>query len=148
MNCIKCGKELEQGARFCPACGTEQLVQSQEPAQEATFEATSEIVEEPKPAKVWSVFSTIGKVLSIVSISTCWIPFLLGLSLGIPGIVFSCLGKKYHTEQTDKNFKIGLILSIIGVVGSLLSYIIYVIVLAVLGLSSSDAFTSLAMAIL
>lgn len=147
MYCKHCGKELDENIRFCPACGTEQKVASQvdeEIVSEATAEqvapesvaaeTTAEVAEEPKQPKVWRVFSIIGKVLGIVSISICWIPFMLGFSLGIPGIVFSCLGKKYHTPETDKNFKVGLTLSIIGLVGSLLSYIIYVIVVMVIGM--------------
>ena len=143
MYCKKCGKELDENIRFCPACGTEQRVAefgAEESVEEVTVttaeqEANAGVVEEPQQPKVWKVFSIIGKILGIVSISTCWIPFMLGLSLGIPGIVLSCLGKKYHTPETDKNFKVGLTLSIIGAVGSLLSYIIYVVVMAVIGMS-------------
>lgn len=37
MNCINCGKELAPGAKFCPACGTQQTVEqpAQQPEQAA-----------------------------------------------------------------------------------------------------------------
>lgn len=116
MYCKKCGKELKSTDHYCPVCGAE--------VEEVTSTtATPEIVE-PKPLKVWSIFATVGKVLGIVSIVTSVLPILLGLSLGIPGIVLSCLGKKAKTPEAYKKCKIGLILSIIGVVVSFISYVL------------------------
>ena len=127
MNCIKCGAELEQGTRFCTSCGAEQPLD-----QEFTATQATEPVEENKPAKVWKVFSIIGKIVGIVAICLCWMPYET-IPLGLIAIVFSCLGKKYHTEETDKNFKIGLILGIIAVVASFFVGIIVNIVIAVIG---------------
>ena len=115
MYCTKCGRELDQNTRFCPACGAEQQVVN---------EATAEIVEEKKPGKVWKVFSIIGKVAGIVAICLCWVPFET-IVLGIIAIVFSSLGKKYHTPETDKNFKVGLILGIIALVTSFIVGMVY-----------------------
>ena len=127
MYCKKCGRELTSDTRYCPSCGAEVTAQQ---TYEDPF-TTTVTLEEKKPAKVWSIFSKIGKILGIVSIATSWIPFLIGLTVGIPGIVLSCLGRKAGTEVAQKNFKLGLILSIVGVVVSFFSYLIFYIIIIV-----------------
>ena len=139
MYCNKCGRELSDGARFCLSCGAEQQTEYRESTATETPEVNAEPIEEQKPAKVWTVFSTIGKILGIVAICICWIPMMYGVVLGVPGIVFSCLGRKAQTEQAEKNFKIGLTLSIIAIVFTIFSFIIYIIVVAVLQLGSQVA---------
>ncbi|MCH5156577.1 MAG: zinc-ribbon domain-containing protein [Clostridiales bacterium] len=123
MYCKYCGRELSQGSRYCPACGAEQTV-NEDPF---TIGETSEIVEK-KPARVWSILSKVGWIISIVAIATSWIPFLLGFELGIPGIVLCCLGRKAKTDVAYRHFRIGLIMSIVAMVVSIISYIIFVVV--------------------
>lgn len=114
MYCKKCGKELKSTDHFCPVCGTE--------VEDTTTTVTPEVVE-PKPAKVWSIFATVGKVLGIVSIATSILPVLLGVSIGIPGIVLSCLGKRANTDEAMRKCSLGLKLSIAGVIISFISYV-------------------------
>ena len=120
MYCRNCGKELDENARFCPNCGAN--IQSNAQPSVTAVEA-----EEDRPAKVWTVFSIIGKILGIVCLATSLIPFLnfFSLSFGIAGIVMSCLGRKAKTEETDRNCRLGLILSIIAVAVSLVAIIVY-----------------------
>ncbi|MCH5156578.1 MAG: zinc-ribbon domain-containing protein [Clostridiales bacterium] len=127
MYCKYCGRELASDERYCPACGAEQTSQANN-EETTTIGATSEVVE-PQPAKVWSILSKVGKILSIVSIATSWVPFFWGMVLGIPGIVLSCLGRKAKTEVAESNYRLGLKLSIAGIV---ISVVIYIVVMAVL----------------
>ena len=126
MYCKKCGKELNNDERYCPICGTEQ--DSQVTLNGDPFDMPPQ-VEEKKPLRVWSIFSTIGKILGIVSLVVSWIPFGVGLELGIMGgifgIVFSCLGRKAQTDASRHNFKIGLILSIVAIVVSIIALFIW-----------------------
>lgn len=124
MYCKNCGKELSESTRYCPACGTEQLKDA------ATFDdpftATATPVEEPKPAKCWSVFAKVGKILGILAICLSWSPGY-GMIIGIPGIVFSCLGKKANDDVSIYNSKNGLIMSIIGTAISFFIIFIYIL---------------------
>ena len=131
MYCKNCGKELDKNVRFCPNCGTFVQEDVQQPSTATVpVEATAGVVEN-KPPKVWTVFSIIGKVLGIVCLSTSLIPFInyLSFGFGIAGIVMSCLGRKAKTEATDKNCRIGLILSIVAVSVSFVLIITYYILL-------------------
>lgn len=131
MYCRNCGKELDEDARFCPNCGAEQ----ESFAQTETVYTTAAVVED-KPPRVWSVFSTIGKVLGIVCLATSLIPYInyFSFCFAIVGIVMSCLGRKAKTEEADKNCSLGLKLSIAATVISFVMMIMYpVIFIIVLG---------------
>ena len=129
MYCKKCGKELNSGDRYCPSCGTDQTGS----VYDDPFTTATPEVSEPKPAKVWSIFATVGRILGIVSISTAILPILLGLSIGIPGIVLSCLGRRAKTPEADAKCSRGLKLSIVGVVISFVSYVGFLIIAGSIG---------------
>ena len=124
MYCKNCGRELSGDARFCPHCGTEQ----QNVGQKFFTENGTTVSNEEKPAKVWKVFSVIGKILGIVGIATAFIPYLnfATVEIAIIGIVMSCLGRKAQTEEADKNCSLGLKLSIAALVVSVVLIIVYV----------------------
>ena len=134
MYCMNCGKELDENARFCPNCGMQQHFAGQQQfASNGQVGRTAEVVEK-RPAKVWTVFSTVGKILGIVCLCVSLIPYFNYFSLvfGVVGIVMSCLGRKAKTEETDKNCRIGLTLSIIAVAVSLVMIIVYAIALKII----------------
>ena len=135
MYCKKCGRELSADARYCPGCGAEQT------AYDDPFTITEATEVEKKPSKVWTVFSIIGKVLGIVAIATSWIPYLVGLEIGIAGIVFSCLGRKANTDATDHNCRLGLKLSIAGIVISVVVFIVYIAIIIATGAAIGLSFT-------
>ena len=129
MYCRHCGKELNDEARFCPACGAKQFDESnqyQGSTYDDPFTTATEI--EDKPAKCWSVFAKVGKILGIIAIAICWLP-LYGALAGVPGIVFSCLGRKAIDDEAVRNRSLGLKLSIAGAVISVVWYIVLIIIL-------------------
>ena len=125
MYCKNCGKEIGADVKFCPDCGTFQGAEQQ---TSTATEATYEVVED-KPAKCWSIFATIGKVLGIVCLSTSVIPYInfFSLAFGIVGIVMSCLGRKALTDESDNKCRIGLKLSIAAVVVSFVLVVVYLV---------------------
>ena len=145
MYCIRCGNEIDGNLPFCPYCGTrvpEEAQQSSTPSDSPTPTQTRTAVPKPapviyetpaeeEPPKVWGVFARIGKILGIVCLSTALIPFLnfFSLALGIPGIVFSCLGRRANTQEAYKNCSLGLPLSITAVAVSFAMIIVYYSVL-------------------
>lgn len=126
MYCKHCGSRLDDDARFCPNCGAS--VQKEESEFTATElpKAAYEPIEE-KPAKVWSVFALLGKILGIVCFVASFIPWInwISLEVGVIGIVFSCLGRKAKTEEADSNCSTGLKFSIAAVILSLILGIVY-----------------------
>ena len=137
MTCKNCGKELNDDVRFCPVCGTEQI-KEETPLEESftATEATAEVVVEPTPKK-WMVFSKMGKIFGIIAFVLVFIPginLFTSWWLGIAGIVFSSLGKKAKTEQSEKNFKVGLALSIVALVLSIVMVVVYWVLMIVIGI--------------
>lgn len=133
MFCTKCGKELENDAVFCPNCGAKVAeLEIEEPVIESS--------ENKKPAKCWSVFAKVSKILGIVAIATCWLPFLIGLEAGVSGIVFAILGKHAIDEEAISNRKRGLTMSIVG---SIISYVVFLVFILVMVLVYNDEFIDL-----
>lgn len=131
MYCRHCGKELNDEARFCPACGAKQFEespQSQGSMYDDSFTTATATEIEDKPAKCWSVFAKVGKILGIIAIAICWLP-MYGALAGVPGIVFSCLGRKAIDAEAISNRSLGLKLSIAGTVISVVWFIILVCIL-------------------
>ena len=131
MYCTNCGKEIDEDVKFCPHCGTSVEKTTVVPSPAPTGSPKQQ---EDKPAKVWTVFSKIGKILGIVCFSTSFIPYLNYISFlfGIPGIVFSCLGRKAKTEVTDNDCRLGLSFSIAAVVIGFVTMIAYYVLFIVM----------------
>lgn len=128
MFCSKCGNEMPDNAKVCPHCGAPVEVEEEKAmASDVPVEAKADV--EQKPAKVWTVFSIIGKILGIVCFATAFIPYLNYMSLlfAVPGIVFSCLGRKAKTEAADKNFRLGLGFSIAAIVVAIVVLIVIIV---------------------
>ena len=126
MYCRNCGKELNEETQFCPACGSKQYDSASKASYDDPFTTSTATEVEDKPAKCWSVFALIGKILGIVAVAICWLP-LYGAIAGVPGIVFSCLGRKAIDNDSISNRTIGLKLSIAGTVVSFVVFIVYLI---------------------
>jgi len=76
MHCNKCGKELKEGARFCPACGTPVApVPPTQPAKPAVPQTPQHFNPNPNPQKP---SSNVGKIIAIICIPIIGF-FLIGL---------------------------------------------------------------------
>lgn len=150
MNCKNCLQEIKEGTQFCPHCGAkvenEEIVETHTYCENCMTELskTDEFCsncgakvkkEEKKTAKCWSVFAKVAHVLGIVCISTCFVPFVsfVALSCSVPGIVFSCLGKKSIDADAEEKCKKSLTRSILGVIFGLIFYIVPIFLCAILG---------------
>ena len=129
MYCRNCGKEINEETQYCPACGSKQYEASSNASYDDPFSTTTTTEIDDKPAKCWSVFAMIGKILGIVAICLCWIPYPISMFLGIPGIVMSCLGRKAIDEDSIKNRTVGLKLSIAGTV---VSFVVFIVVYSII----------------
>ncbi len=128
MKCIYCGNEMLDNTLFCSFCGKK-------------YENRVGSNEEPKESKSWRVFGKIGLILGIINIINGGLGFLLSFNLisavfgvypmlfavgmGIPGIIFSALGKNSSEYKSNRS----LILNIIGFVLGGIAVIIFIILL-------------------
>ena len=129
MYCKKCGKMVEDGSAFCPYCGAdlrEQLVEVNDNEEDVVVEATPKN-EDNDP---WRVFALVGFILGIVSLAGSLL--FLGLTTGVPGIIFSILGKKSNNPDKQAKAAKGLKLSIWGLIVSAVVYIVLFVVLTIL----------------
>ena len=121
MYCKYCGKELPEDAKFCPSCG-----KSIDAKNESVVYETTPAYTLPKEPKVWITFAKIGKVLGVISIAICWIPMLTLSTVGIPGIVFSALGKKSKLYNNEAHT--GFTLSLLGtIISGVVYFLIFII---------------------
>lgn len=130
MYCKKCGKMVEDGSAFCPYCGAdlrEQQVEEVKENEEAEVLEATPTNEDNGP---WKVFALVGFILGIVSLAGSI--FMLGLTTGVPGIVFSILGKKSNNPDKQEKAAKGLKLSIWGLIVSCVVYLALVIVISIL----------------
>ena len=131
MFCQNCGNQLEDSAKFCDSCGAS--VAADYVVDNVVVSDYSDATQKntpPKQAKCWSVFAKISKILGIISIALCWIPFVVVCSTGPVGIVFGCLGNVAKDDVSRKNKTIGLTLSIIGSIVSFIAYFVLLFALA------------------
>lgn len=132
MFCKYCGKEVEDGTKFCPSCGAN-LLEEEKPAQAAPeVQPAAEPVIQGEPKEKVTVakliFAIIGFVSGLTALAICWIPFT-GMFCAIFGVVFSACGKR---SNRCKGLAIaGLVLSIIAlVVGAIITIIALVAIVA------------------
>lgn len=117
--CSKCGKELEEGQKFCSGCG-ENLTNQEEASVEHI-------------PLCYKIFGYVGFGLGILTFVLGFIPFANYMCIfsGPAGIVFSCLGKKEPQvyNKAIKGFKFSIGGLIIGVVLLIIYTIIFVVIL-------------------
>ena len=132
--CKNCGAQIEEGAKFCPSCGTAQ-------AEQAPAEVVTPEVEIPAQEFVAPAMPTIEKasgnlnvaqlIWAIINLIACCTP------LGIVSLIFTVIAKDAATaEEEAKKLKTAktcnLIGTIVGAVGIIL-YIVFVVVMAMIG---------------
>lgn len=134
MFCPKCGKENPNDALFCLNCG-ERLEKVEVVDAEVVDDIPADKPQEE--AKCWKMFAKAGRIVGIVAIATCWIPYCFTLSFSIHGIVASALGKKSVDKTADQEATTGLTLNILASVLSITSCIIWTIIFAIIAAASN-----------
>lgn len=125
--CCKCGKELEEGQKFCSGCGENLTNQKESSAEHIPL--------------CYKIFGYVGFGLGILTFVMGFIPFANYMCIfsGPAGIVFSCLGKKEPLVY-NKAHK-GLVFSLVGLIIGIVLLIAYTIIFVViLGLSIDNVY--------
>ena len=144
MFCLKCGKEINDSAAFCPFCG--QTVEKQgnnvrpdsnveptlNPATNSSFGSKSETVNVSKDNKGDGFKLTVSLILAVVSLLVLFISPALGVITSIAGVICGGVGMKNPDKK--KWSKIGMIASICLLVCCFFG--------AILGSSSSGSSTA------
>ncbi len=136
MYCDKCGKLIDNDAKFCPYCGAE--IESQELEVQETEALEAEEVEDFNETQgergPWKAFATIGYILGLLGFILSFIT--IGLEIAIPGLVFSILGKKTKDEEKYEKARKGFGFALAGIIIGFIASVILGIVLGILGFDS------------
>ena len=134
MFCKRCGKELLEGAKFCPECGETVVVE--EPTVEVC-DCGEPVENKPHVPKCFTVFGKIGYPLSIVTFVCSFIPFLcmISVEIGVIALVFSILSKR--DPQMEAKSKKGKIFSILGLIFGFIMCIVTGVIMGLLGMDYS-----------
>ena len=102
------------------------------------FEKIESKQETKEAGMQFKVFAIIGYVLGIISVSFCWVPFMLFYS--VPGIIFSKVGDKPTNKQkyAKTGYKLSLVGTIINVVVSIACIAVFVTLVALGIIESID----------
>lgn len=162
MFCAKCGKEMEDNAKFCPSCGaeasgettSEQPAAEQPTAEQPTAEqptaeqpvAEQPAAEQPAAATAQPAAGPVGSepstggavgalVCGIIAMIFCWIPFvnIIGLILGIVAMVLGGKARKILPEGKRGMATAGFVLGIIALIISIIYLIIVIAAIAAIG---------------
>ena len=126
--CKGCGVELLDGTVFCPYCGAQ--VEKDEAKNVEVVETQNDFVDVDAPkqeSKAFSVFATLGMVLGFVTLffllitllsaedpEGAWLIACFGFEFGIPGFVFSIIGKRSKNHRGKATF--GFIANLVGMI--------------------------------
>jgi len=126
--CSNCGYQLEENAKFCPACGTKTETSAETLAEEAPVTEiptpVESTIETPAPAKASGVLNMPMLIWAIINLIACCMP------LGIAGLVLTIMAKDAPSETEEaKKLKTAKTCNIIGSIGG----VIYILICFVLG---------------
>ncbi|MBQ4570420.1 MAG: zinc ribbon domain-containing protein [Bacilli bacterium] len=126
--CKGCGVELLDGTVFCPYCGAQ--VEKDEAKNVEVVETQNDFVDVDAPkqeSKAFSVFATLGMVFGFVTLffllitllsaedpEGAWLIACFGFEFGIPGFVFSIIGKRSKNHRGKATF--GFIANLVGMI--------------------------------
>ena len=144
MYCAKCGKEMDDNAKFCPSCGAgtsgettsnqqppEQEQPPVQPQQQQTYSQPAASTVQPA-AEPGSGLGVGALVCGIIGLVLCLVPFV-GLILSIVAVVLGGKGRKTLPEGKRGMALAGFILGIIGLVISIIYLIWWIVVVAIWG---------------
>ncbi|MBR7040265.1 MAG: zinc-ribbon domain-containing protein [Clostridia bacterium] len=135
MFCIKCGKEVPEGAVFCPFCGQKQGAPAEAPASVSDASGTAAggagyakpVNSSPIKKARYNILCIIGLVIGAIALVFSYIPLdlfkVLGILAGIAAVIVAAIGV-VRCNRTNEN---GRIHGVLGVVAGALT-IIFVII--------------------
>jgi hypothetical protein len=132
MFCAKCGKEMDDNAKFCPSCGadTSGETMSKQPAQQVPYSEPAATFEQPsEPSSGIGIGALICGIIGLV---LCWVP-IVGLILSIVAVVLGGKGRKTLPDGKRGMALAGFILGIIGLVISIIVLISWIVAIALIG---------------
>jgi len=144
MYCAKCGKEMDDSAKFCPSCGADASGEtvSEQPAQPAQQPYREPAYVAPAEPGQSSGVGVGALICGIIGLVLCWVP-IVGLILSIVAIVLGGKGKRTLPDGKRGMAVAGFILGIIGLVISIIVLIAWVVTIAILGSVASWALGSM-----
>lgn len=126
--CKGCGVELLDGTVFCPYCGAQ--VEKDEAKNVEVVETQNDFVDVDAPkqeSKAFTVFATLGMIFGFVTLffllitllsaedpEGAWLIACFGFEFGIPGFVFSIIGKRSKNHRGKATF--GFIANLVGMI--------------------------------
>ena len=132
--CTNCGKQLDENAKFCLACGTptaqteNSTTTNTAPVEDATIAPVEEAV--PAPAKASGVLNMGMLVWAIINLISCCTP------LGIAGLILTILAKDAPSaEEEAKKIKTAKTCNLIGTIGGFVYIVFCVIIGVIMGLA-------------
>jgi len=154
MYCAKCGKEMDDSAKFCPSCGadTSGETMSEQPAaeqpqpeqpqpeqQQQTYsqpqqQAYSQPAATAQPAEPSSGIGIGALICGILGLVLCWVP-IVGLILAIVAMVLGGKGRKELPDGKRGMALAGFILGIIGLIIGIIYLIWWIVVAVIFGAS-------------
>lgn len=143
MYCAKCGKEMDDSAKFCPSCGAEtsgetvsEQPAAQQPIQQQPYSEPA--YASAQPSEPSSGIAVGALICGIIGLVLCWVP-IVGLILSIVAIVLGGKGKRTLPDGKRGMAVAGFILGIIGLVISIIVLIAWVVTIVILGSVASWA---------
>ncbi|MBR6498859.1 MAG: zinc-ribbon domain-containing protein [Clostridia bacterium] len=120
MFCTKCGKELPEGAVFCPFCGQKQGTPAETPASPAPAPESAgyakPVNQSPIKKARYNILCIIGLVIGAIAIVFSYIPLdlfkVLGVLAGIGAVIVAAIGV-VRCNRTNENGRIHGVLGIL-----------------------------------
>lgn len=137
MVCKNCGKEIDEGTKFCPECGAAQVDVALNNAEAKNEKAQSSPESAQASGKLaeYNTMCIVGLIVAVISL------FLTAYGvIGIAGIVLSYLGFKKCKEENKKGKELAIIGMVLGAYSAIsgIFTIIYVLMIknAVTGITT------------
>ena len=131
MFCIKCGKDLPEGAVFCPFCGQKQSAPAETPAAAAPVSKGTDYAQPVNRSPIkkarYNILCIIGLVIGVIAMLFSYIHYtlfaVLSILAGIAAVIVAAIGV-VRCNRTNEN---GRIHGVLGIVLGALA-IIFVII--------------------
>ncbi len=133
MYCAKCGKEMDDNAKYCPACGADVNADAAAP-EPAPYVGSSSYAPDASQSSGVGVGAM---VCGIIGLILCWVP-IVGLILSIVAVVLGSKGRKELPPDKRGMATAGFVMGIIGLVIAVIVLIGWVIAMVAFGAVTSS----------